>query len=518
MATIVTVHGTFASGPLEGQKWWQRSSPFTSKLKDWVEAEVGEVKIEPYVWDGKNSELARRSAGQGLAEKLDKLDADREPYVVIGHSHGGSVISAALLTMARNRQPLETMRRWITVGTPFIKTRRQRFLFSRLGVFGKAVYLTLLTFLVLGSLAMFVQADSRSLLGWLGALITFAGPITLFYVLLRYQESRRSLRFNPSVARFAESNFAGRWLSLWHGKDEAVQSLKAVKSLDVEIFSRNFAASALNLLAVGIVPLLCIIALNYEPVVDAIADKITIVFGAAPGDDIYGSGGKNIFENAVIVFIGMIVLPASIAFPNLDFLENLPLWQQIGLLIFSIALLLLSATFLTWIFNGLAHLISNGLSRVLNPITLSQLKSVAYGSDAREDLAVDASEWPVWMKRGFPPLPAMISEPIEQSSDVAIGNAIPKFRNVIESLTAAETPQATSDILADYLTWNELIHTSYFADERFAKLMAFAICQCEGFKPTEQFAQDPEFHDIARSYGEIVLRAVDQEVSANVPM
>lgn len=506
MATVVTVHGTFASGPLEGDKWWQRGSPFAAYLQALVEGTDGELKIEPHVWDGFNSELSRRAAGEQLAEKLTTLDAAGEPYVVVGHSHGGSVVSAALLRLAKQRVSLNAMQRWITVGTPFIKTRRQRFLFSRLGVFGKAIYLTLLTFLVLGALAMFIQAETRGPFEWSVAVLTFAGPIALFYGGLRYLESRRSVRFNRRLLGLASKNFADRWLSLWHAKDEAVQSLKAVKRLDVEIFSRDFAASSLNLLAVVIIPLLCLWTLNSEPTMDAIAARVFPLIDAVGNDELYMSGGTNIFENAAVLFIGLLVIPAGFLLPGVTF-SNLPPIAEIGLLALGLAVLIGAAVCLTLAFNGLARIVSHGLSLVLNPMTLAQLKAVAYGSDTREDLAFDASEWPIWLDRGYPPLPHQVADDLEQASDHAIGHAIPKFRNIVECLAAAETPEATSDVLADYLTWQELIHTSYFEDESFAKLVAYAICQCEGFRPTAIFEQDPSYAEIGQAYAAIVNAA-----------
>jgi len=69
MAKIVAVHGTFASGPLEGRKWWQRGSDFTRRLSQLVEAEDGPLTIQPYVRDGQNSETSRRRAGQKLYER-----------------------------------------------------------------------------------------------------------------------------------------------------------------------------------------------------------------------------------------------------------------------------------------------------------------------------------------------------------------------------------------------------------------------------------------------------------------
>src|SRR5690606_3728803 len=97
MATIVTVHGTFSSGPREGQSWWQRGSAFAARLPDLIEGADGKLSIEPFIWNGLNSETERRHAGARLAARLVELEATSEPYAVIGHSHGGSVLGAALL-------------------------------------------------------------------------------------------------------------------------------------------------------------------------------------------------------------------------------------------------------------------------------------------------------------------------------------------------------------------------------------------------------------------------------------
>lgn len=80
MATIVTVHGTFSSGPLEGQKWWQRGSAFASQLPELIEGADGKLVIEPFIWNGLNSKSARRNAGEQLAAKLADIEAAGEPY------------------------------------------------------------------------------------------------------------------------------------------------------------------------------------------------------------------------------------------------------------------------------------------------------------------------------------------------------------------------------------------------------------------------------------------------------
>lgn len=514
MAKIVTVHGTFASGPPDGQKWWQRGSRLTRALEYWVEGVDGPVVIDPFIWDGRNSETGRREAGETLAAKLDAIDEAGEPYVVVGHSHGGSVIAAALLRAAHRRRELPRLANWITVGTPFIETRRQRFLFSRLGIIGKAIYLTLVTFLMLGILAMFVQADSRELSGWIAAIIIFAGPFAVFYAGLRYMETRRTGRFDSAVRRFAETRFANRWLSLWHAKDEAVQSLKAVKRVDVAIFSSDFAASTLNLLAVAVVPLMLLIALSSVPFMDAVTERVRSLLDIAVDDEILGaSNERNISENAMALILGLLVIPPSFVLPLETFHRTSEAMQAL-LVVCGLLLLISAAVVLTFLITGVARLTSHALSMLLNPMTLSQLKAAAYGSDSREDRAVDAGEWPVWLSRGFPPLPPDVADGLERASDAAIGSAIPKFRNVIESLTTAESPEATSDVLADYLTWQELIHTGYFDDARFARLLAYAISRCEGFRPSEAFLADPEYPLVERCYLEIVGAAVGEAAAA----
>ena len=130
MATIITVHGTFAhlggvpseeAAPGAEAQWWQRGSATEADIKTLVAGADGPVRMEPFVWNGDNSELERRKAGQALLRRMKALEKDSEPYCVIGHSHGGSVISSALLEAAAYKEPLNGLKQWITVGTPFVK-------------------------------------------------------------------------------------------------------------------------------------------------------------------------------------------------------------------------------------------------------------------------------------------------------------------------------------------------------------------------------------------------------------
>jgi hypothetical protein len=96
MATIIAVHGTFATGPEEGEGWWQRGGALDRDIRELVEADDSRLDFAPHVWDGQNSETSRRAAGQALLQRLAALEQKGEKYCLIGHSHGGSVIASAL--------------------------------------------------------------------------------------------------------------------------------------------------------------------------------------------------------------------------------------------------------------------------------------------------------------------------------------------------------------------------------------------------------------------------------------
>src|SRR5215813_2259330 len=142
MATIITVHGTNATGPEEGSNWWQRGSEFEHDVREFVQADDGNIDFKPLIWDGKNSETSRRRAGTKLLQKIRVLERQGNKYCLLGHSHGGSVIGHSLVETASEGAELKHLSRWITIGTPFIQTRMKRFLFSRMRLVGKSAYLS----------------------------------------------------------------------------------------------------------------------------------------------------------------------------------------------------------------------------------------------------------------------------------------------------------------------------------------------------------------------------------------
>ena len=125
MATIIAVHGTFATGEETGDKWWQKNSECEKALREFVQGNATPLSYEQLIWDGDNSETSRRAAARRLLHRMSKLEAAGEPYVVIGHSHGGSVVAFALQLAARHGNALPHLRSWITVGTPFFASEQE---------------------------------------------------------------------------------------------------------------------------------------------------------------------------------------------------------------------------------------------------------------------------------------------------------------------------------------------------------------------------------------------------------
>ncbi len=122
---VLLIHGTFAGREADqGDSWWQEGSAAWEELgKRLPEGTRLSEQGEVFHWSGDNSERARIKAGTDLLEKMLEFEATGRGYHLIGHSHGGSVIWAALRQAILRRKTLKGLRSWTTVGTPFLHYR-----------------------------------------------------------------------------------------------------------------------------------------------------------------------------------------------------------------------------------------------------------------------------------------------------------------------------------------------------------------------------------------------------------
>ena len=136
-ALVILVHGTYAGEDAnEGQKWWQPGSPVAAQLQSRLPRGVRIAEgAEVFHWSGENSERSRSKAALDLLERLRMLEAEGRDYHLVGHSHGGSVIWKALKAKSLGRQPLDHLKSWTTVGTPYLQ-HRSRSVFNLWNVAG----------------------------------------------------------------------------------------------------------------------------------------------------------------------------------------------------------------------------------------------------------------------------------------------------------------------------------------------------------------------------------------------
>jgi hypothetical protein len=514
MATILKVHGTFATGPEEGKSWWQRGSECCNHIGELVEAEDGNFKIEQVVWDGLNSERCRQAAAAKLLDRMTALDKAGEKYCVVGHSHGGSVISAALLRAAFYKQPLEHLSRWITVGTPFIEAKRSRLLFTRLGPLGKTIFLSALA-LVVG--ALFFAARTSGLVTEIsngkmpvteGLTTTNVITATLIFAMLSYPilwllARNRLYWHHARLQTRARQAFATKWLSLRHEDDEAVQGLGAFQSFKHPIFPRNFAVAPLSKIAIVLVPLaiLLFMAKSSNRIEERIAQR-------SPNS----AKTEQTTPAAKTEPAPKPPAPASATTPD-DKAASSD-WSEVffGLLGFSFIFGIPVAIYL--LVHWVARPTSIALSYGLNRMTWSQLRASSLGSDIDGESGRYARANPIWLDAQCPALPRTLATEISTFSDAAAGNSIAKFRAALSDLGFYRLEQDGKDALNAFLTGDELIHTTYFKIPRFRKLLAYAISQSPGFRPSQKLRDDPDFPLLQQWYKELEPVAPPKAIAA----
>jgi hypothetical protein len=234
--TVLLIHGTFAgSNEDAGPRWWQKSSHFWNWLN---EALKGRARCEEvFHWSGQNREHDRLAAGSKLYHRLMALEDQGRRYHLVGHSHGGSVIWAALKQAAAHGKMLDGLRSWTTVGTPYFSYRLRM---------GDLLFLVPLLLAALVGLAQAVQGGMTRRYAadlWsAGYRWTFAGLIVLWLVtalclaycafrVVGFAWAAFALWRDRRRAAAAYSTFSPRWQGLWSSEDEAINGLRSTLNL-----------------------------------------------------------------------------------------------------------------------------------------------------------------------------------------------------------------------------------------------------------------------------------------------
>jgi hypothetical protein len=500
MATLVTVHGTGATGEETGPKWWQKSSAFEKSLRDLIQASDGPISYEQLIWDGNNSETSRRAAARNLLRRLCQLETAREPYVVVGHSHGGSVIGFALQLAARQKNTLPNMRAWITVGTPFIAPQKKALLYARADAIGKGV--VMIGTLLVAALA--VQFWSLN-----GAAFSSTHVLTVAAALLAagagvWWGSRNlaawlegdqpdwELSLEPNITAVAGA-FGDRWLQLWHPDDEAIFLLRSAHAHSPRIFDDGFAAGPLFMAFIYALPFLVLAVAASDVLSGYIAAALAQSPPADP--DALHVPGAAWFSDADVQYMSLLQRFAMIALavPVLiaRTLEWLRGWSLEMPYVPVMAMAVLVAAVSGLLLARLAmRALSIPVSRQLNAATVSQIRAKLFGADVSGETAIGCDVRPYWSKSTMGALPAAVSAEITEMSDRAAERAVRTMRARAYDIVAAENPK---ERLSEYLSWEELVHTTYFNAPTFQRLLAYAISTVDGFRATPVLTSDASY-------------------------
>ncbi len=213
---------------------------------------------------------------------MKELDKEGEHYCVIGHSHGGSVISSALMEASARGNNVNGLQQWITVGAPFVSLRKKTTLFLRLTVFQKAMFVASLTLLLMFSFYISGEAvtefEKFSRPNWIYRLSLYAVmmsvPFVLFWAVFKYLDIRKLYFYSPRNIARAEGAFTTRWLGLWHKDDEAISGLSSIGGIRVRIFHSNFAVPLFSLLSVFLLPVLYILLVTSPSLMTGVANYL----------------------------------------------------------------------------------------------------------------------------------------------------------------------------------------------------------------------------------------------------
>lgn len=455
MGTLyVTVHGTgdaaFAAVG-EEPKWWEASSPF---CKDLLADATAGAQVEPFVWSGANDEMQRRRAAEALYTKLRNTDAAR--VVLIGHSHGGSVIATALQLAAARRDALPKLDRWVTIGTPFIQMRRRVFPWERYSLFGQ----TLLSFALLLAAVALVAAWGQTLF-WQLAVVAGVFGVALCLVLLRFtQRTARSLRSRQVARRFEES-FKARWLGLASTHDEATNGLARLPVVKVALFDWTVVAPvARTLVSFAFIAIAGVAWLSFGGVDTSFAPSFFRATTDAQQSVLYG----------MLTLMGAVSEEAWSS--EASGYAMIGLWAVIAIIgyLALLWLLLRLTDMIVRVTVGLA--VAAGLNRSVNEMILKR----AYGNTTTGEHAFAARTTPFPNGSDAERLPTDVNEALLSFARTHAGETLARLHDTLFQEGDVSDEALVKGIL-ERISWRELIHTAYFRVEDARRYIAARISQ-----------------------------------------
>tara|TARA_R110000787_G_scaffold241259_1_gene347443 strand:- start:49 stop:1440 length:1392 start_codon:yes stop_codon:yes gene_type:complete len=433
---VVTVHGTNDSLEAESgaEKWWQSTSPFSQRTTRQLAAKGMDVEVIAFKWSGANSALARERGAIRLAKMLRKSARTYDSLHVVGHSHGGNVADHAAELIGWGRRRRSYLGSLTTVGTPYFKAEIGRWEYIGALFFLVLTVVSIVTLSTITGFSIYHRLKSDDPAYWL--MLAVGGIFVLSIVSFRImmpsamQGFRRVSRFGSRV------DSVEKVFSIWHPHDEAIAFLQRVEHLPIEPFPRrallNGSRTSSILLSIRLILLIFVFCLIWGGA-GMLAPLLDVKW---PTD-----GG----ESQAVLWIG--VAGAVAIF--------LPVFMLVRFMVGVIPEFLFRNALNKWIAGQVRGMAfgSNTGQRIGNVSTVSH----AHASIERI-------------------LDGDLAERIKKNATEATSTLITEYRWALFNI-GGDSQDAVARMSKDALTWESLIHTTYFDHDELADMIVDHIAE-----------------------------------------
>ncbi len=434
---VVTVHGTgdTAEGP-EGTKWFQQGSQFTERLRQKLSSAGFDAEIIPVLWSGANSAAEREKGADKLTRELKRINGRYASVHVIGHSHGGNVANEAAVNLrwglrrGARKEPFASL---TTVGTPFLDVRTG--LLQKIAglaffviTWGSALMFPIVAIAVWFSLG---QSNVTAFLIYLVGV----GASLLFMLGMSRRGARRIMRPQDKSGA-TRSVFA-----IWHDNDEAISFLRRIEELPIEAFPRGalFRGSRAAATSWGVLAVLLVGA----------AFPIMYMMGVADVFGIDATPSNGVIADVVAATtIGLIAAPAVFVLIY-------------GLYRYGI--------------GGVAELGARG---PMNGFVSGVLRGIAMGRDGDQvicNVSTDSHTHGTDSRK----LDGEVASRMRSAANASADKLVEKYRWSLFTI-GSDTNSPLASLATDAMTWDSLIHTTYFDQPEIVDMIAAHIAANAG--------------------------------------
>ncbi len=473
---VITVHGTGDTAETTiGEKWFQNGSRFVTDLKSRLAGRGVEADVHPHLWSGANSASEREKGARSLTKLIRQLAKSYDGVHVIGHSHGGNVANdAATMLNWSHGQKRRKLASVTTVGTPFFRTQVSRG--EALGGWAFGAMALISTFVLIPALLLISsvfatnpdifsaanatasdaaqQATDRQQVRTVLLTLTTASIASIAALVFIFPLAFRGLARIRRASRRAKQDTS--IFAIRHPEDEAISFLRRVEDMPIEPFPRwsvlrgsRTAAIVWGVRAVVALPLigLFLIAVEIGIALSGRTYELPPIFGS-----LFGTTTNLAFFGTLVGAFGLAAAP-----------------------------LIFGAVYL--IYRLLAGTAGEfALRNTLNDIVGGALRGLAFGRDGDNRIGDVSPNSHYYSTRSLL-LDGDVAARMTAGASDASRRLFDKYRHGIFSAEADQN-DVLNEIAKDALTWDSLVHTTYFDQpEVVAACGDYISCLAQGAEP-----------------------------------